>query len=454
MKKIGQIQLISFHLLLIVFSLAVISTYFKTNFSVTDFIILGLIDTVVFFVNDSEQEFYNRGYLLEFIHTAKSEMIFVLFVVFINFLLKNTIPFSRKDLIVFIVLKFLGTYGLNVIVKRYRYYIYPKLLKSKKYVVLTVKARLQDTLKRLNGSGNLNGEVVGICVLDDANDESSGGKFIPRAEMIAFATYHVVDEVFANLPSDKYRVSEIVSQFESMGIDVSFNINAYDLNPETQKKLQRLADFNVITFSTRFYSETHIIAKRALDIIGAIVGLVLCAIVSIVLVPLIIKDGGPAIFSQERVGMNGRIFKFYKFRSMVPNAEELKKELESHNQMQGAMFKMDDDPRITKVGKFIRKTSLDELPQFYNVLRGDMSLVGTRPPTVKEYETYTPSQKKRLSFKPGITGLWQVSGRSNITDFDEVVKLDVAYIDSWSIWSDIKILLKTIRVVFQREGSK
>lgn len=162
----------------------------------------------------------------------------------------------------------------------------------------------------------------------------------------------------------------------------------------------------------------------------------------------------PAIFVQKRVGKNGRIFNFYKFRSMYIDAEKRKKELMAQNQMQGGMFKMDNDPRITPTGQFIRKTSLDELPQFYNVLVGDMSLVGTRPPTVDEFEKYTPSQKRRLNFKPGITGLWQVSGRSNITDFDEVVKLDVEYIDNWSIWSDIKILLKTIFVVFKKEGSK
>lgn len=162
----------------------------------------------------------------------------------------------------------------------------------------------------------------------------------------------------------------------------------------------------------------------------------------------------PAIFVQKRVGKNGRIFNFYKFRSMYIDAEKRKKELMAQNQMQGGMFKMDNDPRITPIGRFIRKTSLDELPQFYNVLVGDMSLVGTRPPTVDEFEKYTPSQKRRLNFKPGITGLWQVSGRSNITDFDEVVKLDVEYIDNWSIWSDIKILLKTIFVVFKKEGSK
>ena len=124
------------------------------------------------------------------------------------------------------------------------------------------------------------------------------------------------------------------------------------------------------------------------------------------------------------------------------------------NTMQGGMFKIDNDPRVTKIGQFIRKTSLDELPQFWNVLIGDMSLVGTRPPTVDEYEKYTPEQKRRLSFKPGITGLWQSSGRSEITNFDEVVKLDVAYIDDWTIWKDFEILLKTVKVVLMRDGAK
>ena len=139
---------------------------------------------------------------------------------------------------------------------------------------------------------------------------------------------------------------------------------------------------------------------------------------------------------------------------MRVDAEEIKQQLMDQNTMQGGMFKMDNDPRVTEIGRFIRKTSIDELPQFWNVLIGDMSLVGTRPPTVDEYEKYTPEQKRRLSFKPGITGLWQISGRSGITNFDDVVKLDVAYIDDWTIWKDFEILLKTIKVVLMRDGAK
>ena len=263
-----------------------------------------------------------------------------------------------------------------------------------------------------------------------------------------------MDEVFINLPSEDYDIGEFISRFETMGIDVTVNLNAFNKNLGRNKQIHEMGGLNVVTFSTNFYKASHVIAKRVIDVIGSLVGLLICGLVSIILVPIIRKDGGPAIFSQTRIGKNGRHFTFYKFRSMRTDAEEIKQQLMDQNTMKGGMFKMDDDPRVTKIGKFIRKTSLDELPQFWNVLIGDMSLVGTRPPTVDEYEKYTPEQKRRLSFKPGITGLWQISGRSEITNFDDVVKLDVAYIDDWTIWKDFEILLKTVKVVLMRDGAK
>ncbi len=191
-----------------------------------------------------------------------------------------------------------------------------------------------------------------------------------------------------------------------------------------------------------------------MDIIGSLFGLLLTGILMVIIGPLIyLESPGPVIFSQIRIGKNGRRFKIYKFRSMYVDAEERKKELMEHNEMKGQMFKMANDPRITKVGSFIRRTSIDEFPQFYNVFKGDMSLVGTRPPTEDEFLHYTNEQKRRLSLKPGITGLWQVSGRSDITDFDEVVKLDLQYIDNWSVWQDIKIIGKTIWTVIHASGA-
>ena len=194
--------------------------------------------------------------------------------------------------------------------------------------------------------------------------------------------------------------------------------------------------------------------KRVMDIAGGLVGILITAVVTVfVAPPLLIESPGPLFFSQVRVGKNGRRFKIYKFRSMYRDAEERKKELMAQNEMNGLMFKMENDPRITKVGHFIRKYSIDELPQFWNVLKGDMSLVGTRPPTLDEFLQYEPRYKRRLSIKPGITGMWQASGRSNIKDFEDVLALDLEYIDNWSLSLDIKILFKTVYVAVFAKGA-
>ena len=195
--------------------------------------------------------------------------------------------------------------------------------------------------------------------------------------------------------------------------------------------------------------------------------MLLTGIIFIFVPPIIyIKSPGPIFFAQERIGRNGRKFKMYKFRSMYMDAEERKKELMAQNKVSdGMMFKMDFDPRIignkilpdgtkkTGIGQFIRKTSIDELPQFWNILKGDMSLVGTRPPTLDEWDKYEPHHRARMSFRPGLTGLWQVSGRSNITDFEEVVKLDTQYIGEWSVKNDIRIIFHTIVGVLKNDGA-
>ena len=190
------------------------------------------------------------------------------------------------------------------------------------------------------------------------------------------------------------------------------------------------------------------ICKRAIDIIGAISGLLLLSPV-IVIVACAIKftSKGPIFFSQKRVGKNGKIFDMYKFRSMVVNAEELKEKLAHQNEMSGPMFKMKDDPRVTKIGKFIRKTSLDELPQLWNVLKGDMSLVGPRPSLPKEVKQFEKWMYKRLTVKPGLTCYWQVSGRNNI-DFEDWMKLDISYVEDRNLWIDIKLIFKTVFVLF------
>ena len=275
---------------------------------------------------------------------------------------------------------------------------------------------------------------------------------------LEYAVQHVVDEVFiqVNEMHEKENfLKNMILEFENMGVVVNLNLDLFDLGQIGEKRIYNLEQYHVIAFSSRLFDYRMVLAKRLIDIIGACVGLVITLVVGVILAPfLLLESPGPLIFKQKRVGVNGRVFEFYKFRSMYADAEERKKELMKQNEMQGLMFKMENDPRITKVGAFIRKTSIDELPQFWNVLKGDMSLVGTRPPTLDEYQQYNYYQKRRISFRPGITGLWQISGRSDIKDFDEVVKLDLEYIDNWSLLLDFKIIFKTVLVVLRGSGAR
>ena len=239
-----------------------------------------------------------------------------------------------------------------------------------------------------------------------------------------------------------------------MGLTVHFNlVHMNALAPN--KAVEKYGNYLVLTSSMKIASPRQIFAKRLMDMVGSLIGLVFCGLAFLIFAPVIkIQSPGPVFFSQERVGKNGRKFKLYKFRSMNVDAEEQKASLMGQNEMSGLMFKMKDDPRVFPIGKFMRKYSIDELPQFFQVLKGDMSLVGTRPPTVEEFSQYQTHHKARLGIKPGLTGMWQVSGRSDVKDFEDVVALDTHYISQWSIGLDFKILAKTFQVVITGKGSK
>lgn len=453
-REIQELGVAVLELLVSMLAAVLVSFISNSDLTRTSVFILSLLHILAFYISNYFHHFFRRGYFVEFIQTLKYSAFYALFVTFASFIMEEHFSISRRGLIYFILLNGLLVYAANILFKNYYSSIHARSKNSTKVFVITTSSRVGKFFAQIEKAQDFAGQIVAVTVVDDPSFTSSAFDVVLEKDMIEYATRSVVDEVFINLPSDLYRLEDLISQFEHMGIDVNVNINALDFPTNGEKRIRNVAGFNIVTFSTRFYSYYHVLLKRLLDIVGALFGLLLCGIAAIFLVPQIKKDGGPAIFSQDRVGKNGRIFKFYKFRSMAVDAEERKKELMAQNTMSDGMFKVDNDPRITPIGHFIRKTSLDELPQFWNVLKGDMSLVGTRPPTVDEYEKYTPEQKKRLSFKPGITGLWQVSGRSEITNFDDVVKLDVSYIDDWTIWSDIKILLKTVKVVLMKDGAK
>lgn len=265
-----------------------------------------------------------------------------------------------------------------------------------------------------------------------------------QVDLVIFSVNHLV----------RRKIEHLIEAFSEMGIDSLITIDSFAIET-LETKLEDFGTTNVIRLSPRLFTDGELLLKRLMDIAGALVGCFICLIFGLIVAPLIfLEDPGPIIFKQKRVGRNGKFFYIYKFRSMYQDAEAKLQTLKDQNEMQGFMFKMKNDPRITKIGKILRKTSIDELPQFFNVLEGSMSLIGTRPPTVDEYNQYSAHHKRRISIKPGITGLWQVSGRSEITDFEEIVRLDCFYIDHWSITSDIKILLKTFAAVFTGKGSE
>lgn len=431
--------------------------YRYSDMRTSDIAVLALIHVVSFYMSNIYSHFNRRGYLEEFRFVSRYSIMNIVLISVIIFATKGRFFVSRTGVVIFTAFNTFAVYLTHLLIRHFRRHS----RNIKQVLLITTKEGFASVKARMQRRQLWEDVVTAIAVLDEQSSEQYhlNGQVVPRlsaTEIEEYATQNVVDEAFIYLPAqyDQEALS-YVYMFERMGIDVSLYISLFSLPVSTARRVQKLLGFNVVTFSTKFYNEFYVVIKRLIDIIGALVGLAICGLVGIFIVPLIVLESpGSPIFAHNRVGKNGRIFKFYKFRSMYTDAEERKKELMAKNEMDGHMFKMENDPRITKVGKFIRNTSLDELPQFFNVLRGDMSLVGTRPPTEDEYRCYSAQHKRRLSSTPGITGLWQVSGRNEIRDFDEVVRLDVEYIENWSLWLDFKIILKTVKVVFARRGAK
>ena len=262
----------------------------------------------------------------------------------------------------------------------------------------------------------------------------------------------VIDEVVFVVPRNWLpTIEKCILYCEAIGVPATLATDFFDLEVAFGVPRQ-LEGFTYLTFETSRMKDTELIVKRAVDIAVSSVVLFLMSPVFLTLSALIKMDSkGSVFFKQIRCGRNGRRFHLYKFRSMVANAESRLEELRSQNEMSGPVFKITNDPRLTRIGRLLRRTSLDEFPQFWNVLKGDMSLVGPRPPLPKEVDQYEPWQRRRLSMKPGITCIWQVSGRNKI-GFEDWMKLDLQYIDRWSLWLDIKLMVQTVQAVLKQTG--
>ncbi len=422
------------------------------------FVLLMAMSLLYSVFTDWNRDFFVRGYFKEFKAILKYTLSILVVSAVFMFLTRYVDLLSRKVFLIFFVLDPVLTYLAHLAFKEYMLRCYKKSVNSDKLMVITQRERAERVVDQIERHKDWNYEMTALAVVDaDMVGQKIGGVPVVAGEKDLFevATRQPLDRVLISLPYSRIKeVKEMIMDFEAMGVLCHYDIGLDELDL-VGKEAGSFAGFSVLSFSLQNMDYRRLLIKRGFDILGSLVGLVITGILfPFIALAIKIESKGPVIFKQERIGRNGRRFKLYKFRSMYQDAEQRLKELMDRNEVNGLMFKMEDDPRITKVGGVLRKTSLDEFPQFLNVLKGDMSLVGTRPPTVAEFEQYNVHYRRRLCITPGITGLWQVSGRSDIKDFDEVVRLDLQYIDDWSLGLDIKLLFQTVGVVIFRKGSR
>ena len=432
-------------------------------------IVLAVIDMGVLIFFGSMKNVLKRDYYRELSMTVSHVLLVILIATFYLFYRKSGKDYSRLAML-YLGLLYMGiSYAVRLWRKNWLKN-HMSLGTKRSLLIITTEAMLDTVISNLLHHNYEMFRIAGVAVLDrDLTGHICDG--IPvvanGSNVITYVCREWVDEVFVNLAEEVPYPEKLLNQLTEMGVVVHMNMVKTSSLPGKQKMVGRLGIYTVLTTSINDASDWQLFLKRAMDIAGGIAGCLITAVLFVILAPLIyIQSPGPVFFSQIRVGKNGKKFKIYKFRSMYLDAEEKKEELMKENRVSdGMMFKLDYDPRIIGckkqedgtikkgIGNIIREWSLDEFPQFFNVLKGDMSMVGTRPPTVDEWKKYDLHHRIRLATKPGITGMWQVSGRSNITDFEEVVKLDKKYISEWSMGLDIKILLKTVLVVLRHDGA-
>lgn len=419
-------------------------------------LMIVLIDICVVFFSSSYQGIVRRGYIKELKYSIIHCSAVTLGIITWMFMFKISVDYSRIIVGSMWVISTCLVYFARCILKKI---VREKLRKDKelrKVMVVTTEARAEEIVKNLLVPFR-DYYIAAVVIYDQLETKVEKIADIPviagKEEAFYYIKRNIVDEVFIDPNGNEKEAEHLMNVMVSMGLTAHV-LMAEIGNSMDQKKISSFGNYMVVSASMKFATARQLVFKRLMDICGALVGLVFTGIAFLIFAPIIYHQSpGPIFFSQNRVGRNGRIFKIYKFRSMYMDAEERKKELMSQNKMQGLMFKMDNDPRIIPIGHFIRKTSIDELPQFWNILKGDMSLVGTRPPTVDEYKQYEMKHRKRLAMKPGLTGMWQVSGRSDIVDFEEVVALDAKYIEEWTLLLDVKMIWKTVMIVLMGKGA-
>ena len=432
-------------------------------------IFLTMADIMIIFLFETLKNVLKRGYYKEFAAIVQQTLILELLATLYLFSVQDGFLYSRITLYAMGLIYLLITYFARLAWKR----LLRKRLKDERtsLIIVTTESMADSVVHEIADYSFERYKLAGIVVID----KDMEGQSIHNIPVVAtvrtaadFVCREWVDEALVVMPPRDPLPEQLINQLSETGITVHINVGQLPEFEGKRQFVEKIGRYTVLSTSINYATDKQLLGKRILDILGGFVGCLITVVLFIFIAPAIKKESpGPVFFTQTRIGKNGRKFKMYKFRSMYMDAEERKRDLMDQNNVKdGMMFKMDFDPRVignkilpdgqkkTGIGDFIRRTSLDEFPQFFNVLRGDMSLVGTRPPTLDEWEKYELRHRARLSIKPGITGLWQVSGRSKITDFEEVVKLDKQYITDWSMGLDFRILFKTVQSVIKKEGAK
>lgn len=433
-------------------------------------ILFNIVEILVALMSRSYKNVLKRGYGKEFLSVLKLTLIMFLSVVLYYFVFERELTSAlRNSLFVSMGVFLFLSFALRVLYKKVVRF---RLSKSEKTSLLVVTtSNIADRVVESLIDDKLSTYVIKGVVIIDKNLKGKKFKGVPVVADAADAAEYVcrewIDEVFVDVHRDMEYPEKLIREFEVMGLVIHTRLANSTSFYENRQLVERMGEYTVLTSTINYASPWALFAKRLFDIFGGLVGTIgMCLLFPFVGLAIKIKSPGPVFFSQERVGKNGKHFKCYKFRTMYVDAEEQKKKLAEENRVKdGMMFKLDFDPRIIGqkklpggkikkgLGGWLRALSIDEFPQFINILKGEMSMVGTRPPTIDEWEKYELHHRARLAIKPGLTGMWQVSGRSKITDFEEVVRLDTKYIREWSLLLDLKILLKTFIAVLKREGS-
>ena len=432
--------------------------FFSASVSYRMLLIIELTVTVcVCFFIQPHKNILRRSYVNELKAVVAYTLSCYLAVAFILYVTKTSVSYSRLMIGLTYIYQSLLMYVLRQIWKLYlnKRGVKSVLNSNAKMLVITDMKNLEKTVKKINNYNYDMFEIAGLCILDKDLKGEKYDKFdivANKDDVMSYICINWIDEVYFAMEYNRIPQS-MIRGLAVAGVTTNVILNKISDLEGRQQTVKKLFNSTVINSSIKQRSNRQIFFKRVIDICGGIVGSLITLLLALIIAPIMHKKSpGPIFYKQERIGQNGRRFYMYKFRSMVMNADDLKKDLMEQNRIKdGMMFKVKDDPRIIPgIGDFIRKTSLDEFPQFFNVLLGDMSLVGTRPPTVDEWEKYQLEHRIRMAIKPGITGMWQINGRSKITDFNKVIEYDTQYINNWSLTLDVEILFKTILVLFSK----